>query len=451
MLEKCNSDNIKCFAARSWHIAWPMTLIMVFEALIGLTDVFVAGRLGKDIQAAYGFVVQFYFIFIVVANALTVGTVSVVSQLFTSKDKDQLTAAIFSSLTTTAGAGLIIAFIGIAFAPLLINLLNIPVQVKPFTTPLIQIYSGGLLFQYLVINTNGILRSCEQIRTSLKTMAVVCLLNIGLIFLYVFFTPLGFKGIALATATASLLGCIINLSHVKRLMTKALSFSSVLIKKVALIGWPMAAVQILWQAGSMVLFLIISELPENRVEILAALTTGLRLESVIYLPAFAFNMANAVIVGNLLGEKEQEEAYRSGMMTALIGVSVVAFMALLVIVNARWIASLLSNNTVVVRETVRYIYISMISEPFMAFGIILGGGLSGAGDTRSVMTRVAMSVWFIRLPLAYLLVVLLGFGAAAVWWSMNISQFVQCGLLYRRYAQKTWLPGFNPTPRESKT
>jgi len=37
------------------------------------------------------------------------------------------------------------------------------------------------------------------------------------------------------------------------------------------------------------------------VEILAAFTAGLRIESAIFLPAFAFNMANAVIVGNLLG------------------------------------------------------------------------------------------------------------------------------------------------------
>ncbi len=446
MLEKCNSDNIKCFAIRSWHVAWPMTLIMAFEAIIGLTDVFVAGRLGKDVQAAYGFVIQFYFVFIVVANALTVGTVSVVSQLFTSEDKDQLTTAIFSSLTTTAIAGILLAFIGILVAPSAIHLLNIPAQIKPFTIPLIQIYSGGLLFQYMVINTNGILRSCDRIRTSLKTMAIVCALNVGLNLFYVFLTPLGFKGIALATATASFLGCFINLSRVKKLMTRTLAFSTVLMKKVFLIGWPMAAVQIMWQAGSMVLFLILSQLPENRVEILAAFTTGLRLESIVYLPAFAFNMANAVIVGNLLGEKERDEAYRSGLMTALIGISVVAFMALLVVVNARWIASFLTKNPVVVHETVRYIYISMISEPFMAWGIILGGGLSGAGDTRSVMIRVVLSVWLIRIPLVYLLVVVLGYGAVSVWWSMNLSQFIQCWLLYRRYAKKSWLQVEVPAP-----
>jgi len=416
-----------------------MTVIMVFEFLIGLTDVFVAGRIDKDIQAAYGFVIQFYFIFIVVANALTVGTVSVISRLYTAGDEDQLTAAVFSSLLAAAGAGLLFALSGLLFAPDMIRLMNIPDQVKPFTVLLVQIYSVGLLFHYLVINTNGILRSSDRIRASLKTMTIVCLLNISLNFFFVFFTPLHYKGIALATASAVFIGSLLNLSKMKELLPGVRSFSFPLVKKFATVGWPIALLQILWQGGSIILFLIISELPRNRVEILAALTAGLRIESAIYLPAFAFNMANAVIIGNLLGEKKTEEAYRSGMVTALIGVVLVTVLALVVVLNARWIASFLSPNPLVVQESVRYLYIAMISEPFMAWGIILGGGLNGAGDTRGVMIRVALSIWLIRLPLAYLLVVKLGFGAVAVWWSMNISQFVQCALLYRRYAKKEWL------------
>jgi len=81
----------------------------------------------------------------------------------------------------------------------------------------------------------------------------------------------------------------------------------------------------------------------------------------------------------------------------------------------------------------------MISEPFMAWGIILGGGLIGAGDTRSVLIRVALSVWLIRIPLAYIFVVLLGFGAVSVWWSMNISQFVQAFVMSKRYFDQKWL------------
>jgi len=86
-----------------------MTLIMFFEFLIGLTDVYIAGRISKEVQATYGFVIQLYFIFIVIANALTVGTVSVVSRLFTSRNKDELTKAVFSSIVTATIAGIILA------------------------------------------------------------------------------------------------------------------------------------------------------------------------------------------------------------------------------------------------------------------------------------------------------------------------------------------------------
>ena len=431
--------NVVCFAERSWHVAWPMTLIMFFDFLMGLTDVFVAGRMGKDIQAAYGFVIQLYMVSIIIANALTVGTVSVVSRLFTSGKQGELNDAVFTSLAASGAAGAIVAILGISFSPELIRILNIPPQLKPFGIPLIRIYSAGLLFEYLLITCNGLLRSCDMLRKSLLTMAIVCCLNMGLIFLLAFKTPLGYRGIATATATSALVGCVMSLTYARRIINGARSFSRAFIRMIARIGWPMGALQVLWQLGAMALFLVLSELPNNRVEVLAAFTTGLRIESAIFLPAFAFNMANAVIVGNLIGQKKQDEAYRSGLMTALIGVFVVLALVIIVVSNARWIASFLTSNPIVAKEAVRYIYIAMISEPFMAWGIILGGGMGGAGDTRSVMIRVAASIWFVRLPMAYLCVVGFGMGPAAVWWSMNASQFVQSFLLYRRYARKKWL------------
>ena len=68
-------------------MSWPMTLIMFFEFMTGLADVYIAGRVGKEIQAAYGFIIQLYFVFIIVGNALTVGSVSIISRLFTACNK----------------------------------------------------------------------------------------------------------------------------------------------------------------------------------------------------------------------------------------------------------------------------------------------------------------------------------------------------------------------------
>jgi len=375
----------------------------------------------------------------VVANALTVGTVSVVSRLYTSGNQSELTHAVFSSITAAIGGGIVLAVAGIFFSPELIHFVNIPEELKYHAIPFIQIYSVGLVFHYLLINCNGILRSCDRVKDSLKTQALVCALNIGLNFFLVFHTPLGFRGIAAATASSVFIGSVVNLWKVRSLMIGVRKFSSNLIRRMIIIGWPIGMLQVLWQLSSMVLFLILSVLPEHRVEILAALTTGLRIESVIYLPVFGFNMANAVIVGNLLGEKRKEDAFRSGFITASIGVVIVTVMVMAVILNARWIASSLSHNEVVIRESMRYIYVSMISEPFMAWGIILGGGLNGAGDTRSVMIRVALSVWFVRIPLSYIFVVFFGFGPVWVWWSMNISQFVQAFVMSKRYFGKEWL------------
>jgi len=412
---------------------------MVFEFLIGLTDVYIAGKVSNEIQATYGFVIQLYFILIVIANALTVGTVSLISRLYTSEDKTELAKAVFSSLVTAAGAGMVLAVTGIFFSPEIIRLFNIPEELKRLAIPFIEIYSLGLLFHYLLINGNGILRSCQMVKRSLKTMALVCLLNIAFNFFLVFHTSLNFRGIAAATASSVFIGSMINLAYIRKIVSGEKKFSRNMVMKMVGIGWPIGLLQVLWQLSSMVLFLILSALPENKVEILAALTTGLRIESVIYLPVFGFNMANAVIVGNLLGEKKREDAFQSGFITAAIGVLIVTIMVVAVVLNARWIASFLSKNEIVIRESIKYLYISMISEPFMAWGIILSGGLNGAGDTRSVLIRVALSVWCVRIPLSFVLVVLLGFGPGSVWWSMNISQFVQAFLMSKRYFGREWL------------
>jgi putative MATE family efflux protein len=416
-----------------------MILIMLFEFVIGLTDVFVAGRVSKEAQATYGYVIQLYFIFIVVANALTVGTVSVVSRQFTVGDPNRLSMVVFSSLATASVAGAGLAVLGMLLAPAIVHVLNMPRELKAMAAPFVRIYAAGLLFHYVMINCDGILRSCNMVKNSLRTNAVVAALNVVLSLFLVFRTPLGYEGIALATVIAVGVGSLLNLYFVRRVLTGARQFVKSAVKEMLKIGWPMGALQVLWQLASVALFLIIGALPQNRVEVLAAFAIGLRVESVIYLPAFAFNMANAVIVGNLLGEKKLDEAYKSGLTTAGIGVAVVAALVLIVILNAWWIISLLSKNDIVIREGVHYLYISMISEPFMAWGIILGGGLNGAGDTRGVMIRVALPLWLVRIPLAYVLVTVFGYGPAAVWWSMNVSQIVQAVWMYRRYAQRAWL------------
>ena len=70
-----------------------------------------------------------------------------------------------------------------------------------------------------------------RVKDSLKTQALVCVLNIGLNFFLVFHTPLGFRGIAVATASSVFIGSIVNLWKVRSSMTGVRKFSLDLVRR----------------------------------------------------------------------------------------------------------------------------------------------------------------------------------------------------------------------------
>jgi len=51
-LLKLSPEDFRGTLSRSWSVSWPMALIMFFEFLIGLTDVYIAGKVGNEVQAA---------------------------------------------------------------------------------------------------------------------------------------------------------------------------------------------------------------------------------------------------------------------------------------------------------------------------------------------------------------------------------------------------------------
>lgn len=423
----------------SWSVSWPMMFIMFFEFLIGLSDIYIAGRFGKDIQAAYGLSFQLYFVFLIAAFAISVGTVSVISRLFTQYRDDGFGTAVSSSFLMSAAAGLLLGSVCFIFSGNIISNFKISEGLKIPAISLLKIYSLGFLFDYLLINTNAILRASNMIKRSLFTMTMVCVLNIALNFILAFRTPLRFKGLAVATFISLFFGAVLNTFYVRRIAGTLIRFSFSIMKSVLRISWPSGVLQIVWQVGAIALFLILGSLPQDSVAVMAAFTSGLKIESAIFLPAIALNMSNAVVVGNLLGKKDIEGAFNAGIITAFMGIIIITVMTIIIMFNAAHIASFLSSNQIVIKECIRYIYIALLAEPFMAWAVIIGGGLNGAGDTRAVMIIISLSIWLVRLPLSYLLGVRMGLGAVSIWWAMNISIVVHAVFISRRYFSKKWV------------
>ena len=430
-----------------WHMSWPMLLVMFFNFLVGLVDVYVAGFLGPEIQAIVGFVSQLYFFIIIIANAISIGMVAMLSRAVGAKHFDDALSAARQSLLLGGACGLLLTLAGFFFHEQIISLAGFTGKVREIAENFFMIFVFALAPNYIVILSNAIFRAGGEVRLSLLAMFFVSLINIALNFLLVFgafsFPGLGYSGIALATAAAMSAGMVIcfilfRQSRWKNVFSGTWRISSALIRKIAVLSWPAALIQVSWNAGTIVLYSILSHIQEGSITAMAALTNGLRIEAFIYLPAFALHMAASVLSGQNLGAGASARAEMIGWKITLAGVAFVTLLAVPIFLWADALSSPIARDKEVLAETIRYLRISMLSEPFMALSAILGGSLQGAGDTKGTMFVIVSSLWIIRLPLAYLLAVIAGYGALGVWLAMIISMCFQGIAMTVRFRNGRW-------------
>jgi len=430
-----------------WQLSWPIFLIMIFNFFVGITDIYVAGLINPDVQAVVGFISQIYFLNIIIANAISIGTLALIARAIGAQDSERATEIARQSLVFSGLIAICLTLLGLTFAEQIIILAGFPPSIRLMSEQFLKVFALSLGPNYILIISNAVFRASGDIKKPLITMALVSAFNIAGDFALVFglfsLPRLGYIGIAVSTALSVTAGMSANLIFFKSRRWKSIYsgpwlLSLSMIKKVFKISWPAALLQIAWNAGSIVLYNILGKLGGSSISALASLTNGLRIEAIIYLPAFAMNMAASVLLGQNLGAGNAERAEQIGWKIAFAGTILISVMSLIIFIWAEPIASLFTRDTDVLHETVRYLRINMFSEPFMALSVILGGGLQGAGDTKGTMWIIVVSMWFIRLPLAYLLTLVLDYGATGAWVAMITSMCVQGLLMTWRFHSGHW-------------
>jgi Na+-driven multidrug efflux pump len=81
--------------------------------------------------------------------------------------------------------------------------------------------------------------------------------------------------------------------------------------------------------------------------------------------------------------------------------------------------------------------IEAFCEPFYGASLVANGALRGTGDTLIPSIFKFGSVWFIRIPLAVILVK--NFGLNGIWFAMSFELCVRGILFLIRLAGKKWL------------
>lgn len=422
--------------------------MMLFHFLIGFVDVWVAGRLGRDVQATMGIITQALFFFLVVAIALANGSVAAISQSFGAGLLKRVQRYIGLGLEIGVILGMIFLVVGMLFRDGFLGLLHIPDEIMPIAAYLLKVYLYVLPGYYLLIICNAFFRAQKKVMIPLFSMMIVTGVNTFGDFAFGLgwwgFPEFGYKGLAWSTFASILCGMFFCMAVLyKQGLLKKKSFAPWRWIKKAFpylfkVAWPAGLLQVVWHSAYMVLYAITAALPVGSVIALAGMSAGIRVESLLFLPGFAFNFTASILVGNYLGQGDIQSAKRMGYLVMLFGLGLVSTLTLILWLFIEPVAVFIAPDPEVSLEAVNYLKYNMAAIPFLLVSMILGGALTGAGATFYQMIVMGSSAWLVRIPLAWYLGHIHMQEATGIWLAMFISMVVQAVLMLYFYQMKDW-------------
>lgn len=434
-----------------WLLAWPQVLMMVFHFLIGAVDVKVAGVLDAHVQAALGMISQVLMFFLVIAMAVANGAVAAISQSTGAGLMRRVERYVSLVLLLSALLGAVILALSFPFRGLLLDALQVNPEIRDTTRYFLEIYLLSTPSYYLLIATNAIFRAEKRVMQPMYTMVLITILNaigdVGLGLGWFGLPALGYKGMAWATFGAVSVGAGLNILQLARLGRLRLrSFPPIKWMRAAMpyllkVAWPSGLMSAVWNTGYLVLFALTSSLPvgtERANVVLAGLTVGNRIEALLFLPSFAFNMTAAILVGHWLGAGRPDEAKRFGYHILAVGLVVVGTITGLLWLFVEPVTGFFAADPDVSRETVSYLSWNMAAIPFTVISMLIGGAFNGAGATLLNLIIFGCSIWLLRLPLAWLLGHQFMQSAEGVWIAMFSSQMVQAVAILAVYHFYNW-------------
>jgi len=261
------------------------------------------------------------------------------------------------------------------------------------------------------------------------------------------FPRLEVRGAAIATLIAEVLEAstliaLIFLHPRIRLRPKHFKVDISLIRRIIYIGSPLGFSRMITTSGFFVLLIVISRVGEYMI---TAWSLVNRVMDIFTWMTFAFNMASATMIGQAIGNNDFIRAKEIARKTALIVVGIRFLGSLAVAIFARPILEIFHRNPedplrdLVISTSVTGMWTFGMSAAFFALSIVSLAPFRASGKTQYDMLISMVRLWGLRVPLSYILGILLGYGSLGVWVGMALSNLIAGLLAYALMEKDLWI------------
>jgi len=423
-----------------FQFAAPMLLGNVFQQLFSVVDSIVVGNYcGKEALAAVGASFPVIFIMVSMIIGLVMGTTVVISQYFGAKDFVRVKRAIDTMYIYCAIAGVISTIVGILIAEPLLRLLGLPEEIMPQAVQYLKIYLSGMVIFFGYNGTSAVLRGLGDSKTPLYFLIVATIVNIVLVLLFVGVFKWGVAGAAYATliANAVAFGLAIywlNKTHkLIRISLNGLHFDRETFRQSINIGLPTGVQQTLVAIGALALMGIVNKFGTD---VIAGFSVAGRLDSLAIIPAMSFSQALSTFVGQNIGANKPERIRTGLIATVKMSGIVTIITTIFIVFGGHILMSMFTKDTEVIRLGDQYL--TIVSSFYIMFTLmfIYTGLMRGAGDSLVPMFISLLSLWLIRIPMAWYLSGKIG--ATGIWWSIPAGWSIGLALSYIYYKSGRW-------------
>ena len=430
-------------------LAWPAVALNSLQTLNALLDSVFMGNLEKAALSALGASTPFVFLLVSMSFALGTASTALVARAYGAGERNQFIKANEQAITLSLIGGFLLAALTFPLSHIA-NQTMLPAEATRAHELLMQfmgVFAFSLPAIFIIQTLAGSLRGIGDTKSPMYISGIQIILHIIFNFFLIFPTreiggiivpgaDLGIRGGAWGLTLSAWLSAGVYLiwssrtplGQAWRIRRPNMEWT----RRILGIGIPAAMMNFVRVTSLMGFTAVLSHVPNGEIAV-AAMRVGFSIESFAFMPAFGLGIAASALVGQSLGMRDPNRAEKLGWTAGHQGAIVSLVISILLWIFALPIAQLiLPTKPDIALIASDYIFYIAISEVLFAYGMIMVGGLQGAGDTVRPFWMTLIIMWLIRVPLAAILALEkigpvpgFGLGANGCWMALAITQAIQ--------------------------
>lgn len=434
----------------------PAILAQISSIIMQYIDASMVGSLGAEASASIGLVSTSAWLFGGICGAVASGFSIQTAHCIGAGDIQKARSVMRQSFSSALFVTIILVLCGVLIAGKLPVWLGASPELRSNASRYFLVFVCSLPIVQINRLAGGMLQSSGNMRTPGMLNIMMCMLDVvfnGLLIFpareiqaagMTFHVPgmgMGVVGAALGTALAQLVTATLMTGYLclrsdvfrirrgecwrpqKECICRALRLALPIgLENVMMCGAMIATTRIVAPLGAVAI---------------AANSFAVTAESLCYMPGYGIAEAAATLTGQSAGAGHRDLTRRFARMAVWIGVGIMALTGAAMYVGAPFMMSLLTPEAEIRLLGIHILRIEVFAEPLYAASIVASGALRGTGDTMIPSLMNFISIWFVRIPLAVLLVE--GYGLPGVWIAMCLELCFRGTIFLIRLYREKWL------------